>query len=93
MGLVGSEGKIIDASFVDVPRQRNSREENEIIKAGAVPIEFGKNDHKLSQKEMDARWTKQKERAKRGKVRPNGTFLLEKSPLIPLFQRGTWSSR
>ena len=29
-GLVGSVGKIIDASFVDVPRQRNDRAENEI---------------------------------------------------------------
>jgi transposase, IS5 family len=57
-GLVGSEGKIIDASFVDVPRQRNSREENEIIKAGGVPIAFGQNEHKLSQKDTDARWTK-----------------------------------
>ena len=57
-GLVGSEGKIIDASFVDVPRQRNSREENEIIKAGAVPIEFGKNTDKLGQKDIEARWTK-----------------------------------
>lgn len=60
-GLTGSEGKIIDASFVDVPRQRNSREENEIIKAGAVPIEFGKNPNQLSQKDIDARWTKKGE--------------------------------
>lgn len=60
-GLVGSEGKIIDASFVDVPRQRNSQEENEVIKAGAVPVEFGKNPDRLSQKDMDARWTKKGE--------------------------------
>jgi IS5 family transposase len=58
IGLVGKQGKIIDASFVDVPRQRNSRDENEVIKAGAVPLEFGKNEHKLSQKDTDARWTK-----------------------------------
>jgi len=57
-GLVGKEGKIIDASFVDVPRQRNSREENELIKVGAVPLEFGKNEYKLSQKDTEARWTK-----------------------------------
>lgn len=57
-GLVGQEGKIIDASFVDVPRQRNSREDNEAIKKGAIPIEFGKNKNKLSQKDTDARWTK-----------------------------------
>jgi hypothetical protein len=29
---MGHEGKMIDASFVDVPRQRNSREENVEIK-------------------------------------------------------------
>ena len=29
-GLFVNEGKIIDASFVEVPRQRNRREENEI---------------------------------------------------------------
>ncbi len=57
-GLVGQEGKIVDASFVDVPRQRNSREENEAIKKGAVPLDFGKNKNKLSQKDTDARWTK-----------------------------------
>jgi transposase len=39
-GLMGREGKMIDASFVDVPRQRNSREENEEIKQGKVPESF-----------------------------------------------------
>ena len=39
-GLMGNEGKIIDASFVDVPRQRNSRGENEEIKLGKVPEVF-----------------------------------------------------
>ena len=51
-------GQIVDATFVTVPVQRNSREENALIKAGAVPIEWGKNPHKLAQKETDARWTK-----------------------------------
>ena len=31
-GLIAKEGSIIDASFVDVPKQRNSREENKKIK-------------------------------------------------------------
>jgi IS5 family transposase len=34
LGLFVNEGKIIDASFVEVPRQRNKKEENEKIKAG-----------------------------------------------------------
>ena len=57
-GLVGNEGKVVDASFVDVPRQRNSREENATIKAGNVPAEWQDQAHKLSQKDVDARWTK-----------------------------------
>ena len=34
MGLSFNEGKIIDATFVEAPKQRNSKEENEHIKAG-----------------------------------------------------------
>lgn len=33
-GLILNEGKIIDASFVVVPRQRNTHEENKKIKNG-----------------------------------------------------------
>jgi len=57
-GYIGKEGKIVDASFVEVPRQRNSREENKQIKEGKVPDEWLDNPHKLSQKDIDARWTK-----------------------------------
>ena len=50
---------MIDASFVDVPRQRNTKEDNADIKKGAVPLAFTKkqkNGHytKLSQKDCDA---------------------------------------
>lgn len=34
LGLIVNEGKIIDASFVIAPRQRNTREENKKIKKG-----------------------------------------------------------
>jgi IS5 family transposase len=51
-------GQIVDATFVTVPVQRNSREENALIKTGAVPIEWGNTPHKLAQKDTDARWTK-----------------------------------
>ena len=33
-GLLVQAGKLVDASFVDVPRQRNTRAENTVIKAG-----------------------------------------------------------
>ena len=58
LNLVVNEGKIIDASFIEVPRQRNSRDENKQIKSGEIPESFKENPHKLSQKDTDARWTK-----------------------------------
>jgi IS5 family transposase len=57
-GYIGNEGKIIDASFVEVPRQRNSREENKEIKEGNIPQDWQEKPHKLSQKDIDAKWTK-----------------------------------
>ena len=61
--IIVKEGSIIDASFVDVPRQRNKKEENKNIKKGAIPLSFAKKDingkySKLAQKDIDARWTK-----------------------------------
>lgn len=58
LNLVVHEGKIIDASFVEVPRQRNTREENKQIKQGEIPPEWIDKPNKLSQKDTDARWTK-----------------------------------
>jgi len=60
MGVVKREGSLVDATFVDVPRQRNSREENKTIKEGNVPEEWQtpENVNKLEQKDTDARWTK-----------------------------------
>lgn len=51
-------GQIIDATFVQVPRQRNTQEENELVKAGKTPEEWKKTPNKLRQKDVDARWTK-----------------------------------
>jgi len=60
LGVVKREGSLIDATFVDVPKQRNSREENAKIKSGEIPEEWQKaeNINKLEQKDTDARWTK-----------------------------------
>jgi transposase, IS5 family len=57
-GLIAHEGKIIDASFVIAPCQRNSREENKKIKEGEIPEEWKNTPNKLRQKDIDARWTK-----------------------------------
>jgi len=60
IGVVTRKGSIVDATFVDAPRQRNSREENKTIKDGGIPEEWedSKNANKLRQKDTDARWTK-----------------------------------
>ena len=58
LNLIVNEGKIIDASFVEVPRQRNSREENKQIKDGEIPQRIEANPHVKAQKDTDARWTK-----------------------------------
>lgn len=57
-GLIAHEGKIIDASFIEAPRQRNSREKNKEIKAGKTPSEWDEQPNKKRQKDVDARWTK-----------------------------------
>lgn len=58
-GVFANEGKMVDASFVETPRQRNTREENKHIKqTGTAPDEWNEKPHKLSQKDIDARWTK-----------------------------------
>lgn len=58
LGIFANEGKMVDATFVDVPKQRNSREENKEVKEGKVPVEWQENTHKLAQKDIGAKWTK-----------------------------------
>jgi transposase len=45
LNLIVNEGKIVDASFVEVPRQHNNREENKQIKEGKIPESFEENPH------------------------------------------------
>ncbi|MFN8808794.1 MAG: IS5 family transposase, partial [Cyclobacteriaceae bacterium] len=57
-GVIIHEGKMADATIVETPCQRNSREENEQIKAGEVPKDWKENPNKLRQKDVDAAWLK-----------------------------------
>jgi len=59
-GLFVNEGKIIDASFVEVPRQRNKKEENEKIKSGEGRDLWNENPYRKRQKDIDARWTEKR---------------------------------
>lgn len=60
-GLLARQGQIIDASFVEVPRQRNPRAENAQIQAGETPADWAANPAKARQKDVDARWAKKGE--------------------------------
>jgi IS5 family transposase len=57
-GMFARKGQMVDATFVEVPRQRNSREDNATIKAGEVPQGWKDQPQKARQKDVDARWTK-----------------------------------
>ena len=57
-GYIARGGQIIDATIVSVPKQRNTKEENETIKAGKMPEGWEQQPAKNAQKDKDARWTK-----------------------------------
>ena len=57
-GYIARGGQIVDATIVSVPKQRNTREENEAIKDGQTPEAWEKKPAKNRQKDKDARWTK-----------------------------------
>lgn len=57
-GFITRKGQIIDASFVEVPRQRNKRAENEAIKCGEIPKGWEKDEKRMAHKDLDARWAR-----------------------------------
>ena len=57
-GYIARGGQMVDATIVPVPRQRNTREENEAVKAGHTPDDWEQKPAKNRQKDKDARWTK-----------------------------------
>ena len=61
-GYVAQGGQMIDATFVEVPRSRNNREDNATIKAGEIPAAWQGEDaasvRKCAQKDTDPRWAK-----------------------------------
>lgn len=57
-GYKAQGGQILDASIVQVPRNRNTREENAAIKKGEVPEKWEEKPAKRRQKDVDARWVK-----------------------------------
>jgi IS5 family transposase len=60
-GYIARGGQIVDATIVAAPKQHNTREENEAIKAGKTPEGWEEDPAKNAQKDKDARWTKKNE--------------------------------
>jgi transposase, IS5 family len=68
-GYEARSGQMIDATFVEVPKSRNTREENGRIKgtpAGEDPGLWKDEPDKGAQKDTDARWTKKNEQVHYG---------------------------
>ena len=59
-GYVTRTGSIVDASFVEAPKRRNTKEQREQLKKGEIPEEWDDKAHpqKLMQRDTDATWTK-----------------------------------
>jgi hypothetical protein len=56
-GLMPKGGQIIDASLVNVPKNRNTRDENRQIKEGKIPGGWDDKPNIKRQKDEDVRWT------------------------------------
>ena len=57
-GYQAKGGQMLDATIVPVPKQHISKEEKKQLDQGEIPPDWQENPHRLSQRDMDASWTK-----------------------------------
>jgi IS5 family transposase len=59
-GYITRAGSIVDASFIEAPKRKNSKNQREKLKGGEIPEEWDDKEHpqKLRQRDTDAAWTK-----------------------------------
>ncbi len=59
-GYITHEGSIVDASFIEAPKRKNTKKQREELKTGETPEEWNDPEHpqKLMQRDTDASWTK-----------------------------------
>jgi IS5 family transposase len=59
-GYITREGSIVDASFIETPRRKNTKEQREALKKGETPKEWNDAEHpqKIMQRDTEATWTK-----------------------------------
>lgn len=62
-GIIAKKGSLVDSTFVDVPRQRISRDEREALKRKELPDRWTLpgNENELSQRDAEAAWAKKGE--------------------------------
>lgn len=63
-GYLAKGGQIVDATIIQAPKQHNSQDKKEAIKAGEIPEDWKDKPAKLAQKDRDARWTVKYSKAK-----------------------------
>jgi IS5 family transposase len=59
-GYITRSGSIVDASFIEAPKRKNTKEQREKLKNGETPEEWDDDEHpqKLMQRDTDATWAK-----------------------------------
>jgi IS5 family transposase len=63
-GYLAMGGQIVDASIIQSPRQRMTKEEKTQVKAGEIPEDWKAHPAKLAQKDREARWVVKYSKAK-----------------------------
>ena len=63
LGVIAKKGALVDSTFVDVPRQRISRDERDSLKRKEIPDRWlmPGNENELSQRDAEAAWAKKGE--------------------------------
>ncbi len=59
-GYITRKGSIVDASFVEAPKRKNTKEQRESLKEGVLPDEWASAGHpqKIMQRDLSATWAK-----------------------------------
>lgn len=58
-GYITKTGSIVDATFIEAPKRKNTAEQREQLKNGEIPADWNDKEHpqKLMQRDTDATWT------------------------------------
>ncbi|WP_410001508.1 transposase [Rhizobium leguminosarum] len=84
-GYLAKDGQIVDATIIQAPKQHNSQDEKDAIKAGEIPEEWKDKPAKLAQKDRDARWTVKYAKAKQPTQTPTSAATKQHDIAIPMF--------